>query len=88
MSIIRKTKEKINQEINEQAVKKLKRNEKYIDNQSQIEIIKKVLTDHAEVPTEIIDKLIIAVKENAIMEYKAEHSKDDNSTIKNVIIHN
>lgn len=84
MSIIRKTKEKLNQETNKQALKKLQRNENYINNQSQIEIIKKVLTDHAEVPTEIIDKLVLAVKENAIMEYKAEHSKDDSSTIKNL----
>lgn len=76
MSILKKAKEKINKEVNEQAVKKVKNNEKYIDNQSQIEIIKKVLTVHAEVPTEIVDKLITAVKENAIMEYKANHTKE------------
>ena len=76
MSILKKAKEKINKEVNEQAVKKIKHNEKYINNQSQIEIIKKVLTKHADVPTEIIDKLIAAVKENTIMEYKAEHTKE------------
>ena len=48
---------------------KLKNIEIYRKNEVQINVIKKVLTEHCNVSESIIDNLIQAVKENTIIEY-------------------
>lgn len=78
MSIIRTAKTKLKDKQNEKAIKKVKLSEKYINNQSQIDIIKEVLTKHADVPEELINNLIKATEENAILLYEATHKKNEN----------
>ena len=43
-------------------------NEKYLQNQMQIDYISKLLVEHADVPQKLIDWLIDAVKYNATFE--------------------
>jgi len=53
------------------ALKKLKETEEYKQNQMEIDSIKNVLIKSADVPEKLINWLIDAVKNNAILEYEA-----------------
>ena len=46
-----------------------KENPEYIQNQMEIDSIKKVLINSADVPEKLVDWLIEAVKSNTILEY-------------------
>lgn len=50
-------------------LKKIRETSEYKKNKLQIDCIKKVLIEHAEVPGEIIDLLIETIEKNISMEY-------------------
>lgn len=54
----------------ENLIKKLKKSEDYKQNQMQIDAIKKVLIEHADVPETLITWLTNSVRENTILEFK------------------
>lgn len=57
-------------------IKKLNKSEEYNQNQMQIDCIKKVLIEHADVPETLIDWLIDSVKEITILEFKEIYKKN------------
>lgn len=56
---------------NEKVLNKIHNSEKYRQNQLQIDCIKKVLTERADVPVQLLDWLIASVIENTELESKA-----------------
>ena len=60
----------------EKLIKKLSKSEDYKQNQMQIDCIKKVLIEHADVPETLINWLIDSVKENTILEFKETYKKN------------
>lgn len=60
------------------AIKKVRESEEYKQNQMEIDSIKNVLIKSADVPEKLINWLITAVKNNAILEYKATKSHTKN----------
>lgn len=60
----------------ERLIKKLNKSEDYKQNQMQIDCIKKVLIEHADIPETLIDWLINSVKENTILEFKETYKKN------------
>lgn len=44
--------------------------EEYMQNQAQIDCIKKVLIEHVDVPPKLLDWLIQSVERNALISYK------------------
>lgn len=70
--LFNKQKKDVNHEKNNNAINKLQKNREYQKNKNQIEIITKVLVEHADVPQELIDTLIKSVKENTTLEQKAQ----------------
>ena len=46
---------------------------KYKDNEKQISCIKKVLIEHSDVPIKLLEWLITASSENAIISYKLKN---------------
>lgn len=50
-------------------------NEKYLQNQLQINYISKILVEHADVPQKLVDWLIEAVKDNT--KYECKKNNDD-----------
>ena len=48
----------------------LKNSDEYKQNQMQIDCIKKVLIEHADVPEVLLNCLIKSVRENTIIEFK------------------
>lgn len=64
------TKEKVYKRIYDKSVKKAKETEAYIQNKIKIMSIQKALNENASIPTEILDNLTEAVRENTKMEYE------------------
>lgn len=60
----------------EKLIKKSSKSEDYKQNQMQIDCIKKVLIEHADVPETLINWLIDSVKENTILEFKETYKKN------------
>lgn len=52
---------------------KIRQSPQYKENQKQIEIISKVLVENADVPQELVHKLIQSVQENASLEERASN---------------
>ena len=71
MSIFNKLNKTFIEENNQKAIQKVRQSDQYQRNQKQIEIITKILVEHADVPQEILDTLIDSVQENVSLEYKA-----------------
>ncbi len=51
----------------------IRQSPQYKENQKQIEIISKVLVENADVPQELVHKLIQSVQENASLEERASN---------------
>lgn len=51
----------------------IRQSPQYKENQKQIEIISKVLFENADVPQELVHKLIQSVQENASLEERASN---------------
>lgn len=60
----------------EKLIKNLNKSEDYKQNRMQIDAIKKVLIEHADVPETLIDWLIDSVKEITILEFKETYKKN------------
>lgn len=73
MLFFNKSKKISNKENNLKAIEKVKRSNEYQLNQMQIEIIKKLLVEHADVPQEILDTLISSVQKNVSLECNASN---------------
>lgn len=73
MSFFNKSKKINKKENNLKAIEKVKQSHEYQLNQKQIEIITKVLVEHADVPQEILDTLIDSVQKNVTLEYNASN---------------
>ena len=71
MSIFNRLNQTFIDENNQKAIQKVRQSDQYQRNQKQIEIITKILVEHADVPQEILDTLIDSVQENVSLEYKA-----------------
>ena len=63
---INKPKESLN--LSSKQINKLRNIDEYRKNETQINIIKKVLTEHCDVSESVVNSLINAVKENTIIE--------------------
>ena len=53
------------------SIEKLKNNPEYIENEMKIRVIRKVLAEHSDIPSEMIETLIEAVQENVALEYES-----------------
>lgn len=73
MSFFNKSRKINKKENNLKAIEKVKKSHEYQLNQKQIEIITRILVEHADVPQEILDTLIDSVRKNASLEYNALH---------------
>lgn len=51
----------------------IRQSPQYKENQKQVEIISKVLVENADVPQELVHKLIQSVQENASLEERASN---------------
>ena len=58
-------------DISSNLLNKVKFSKEYIQNQMQIDCIKKVLIEHGDVPEKLIDWLVDSVKANTELELKA-----------------
>lgn len=73
MSFFNKSKKINKKENNLKAIEKVRKSHEYQLNQKQIEIIIRILVEHADVPQEILDTLIDSVQKNASLEYNASN---------------
>ena len=65
------TTESLKEKRNLKRLEKVRHSKEYIQNQYQIDCIKKVLIEHSDVPPTLLDWLTQSIQNNVILEFKA-----------------
>ena len=74
MSNLTSLKDYKNSKIYYKCIEKIQKNFEYKENEQQIRIIRKVLTNNAGVPYEMLEQLIECIQENVAIEYESTYS--------------